>query len=180
MCSVDNWFAHEVIQAGYRDVVDGTEAVVAVHVNHNYKRFAAGISESICKGVATATSCLFVCLTWCMSNTLLVPDEEERASLTRGLLFARTPITQCRGRCFQDRWGRIHVLDEGKDVRLADLPQHQPGHLLRQLPQPRRHHRPRTLEVGCVHGANRHVPHQACSPRHLPLRTQRRRRHNPE
>lgn len=33
----DNWFVHEVIQAGYREVVDGTEAVTAVHVNHDYK-----------------------------------------------------------------------------------------------------------------------------------------------
>eukprot|EP00053_Salpingoeca_punica_P009097 m.81418 g.81418 ORF g.81418 m.81418 type:complete len:764 (-) comp14876_c0_seq3:854-3145(-) len=33
----DNWIVHEVIAAGFRDVVDGTEAVTAVHVVHNYK-----------------------------------------------------------------------------------------------------------------------------------------------
>eukprot|EP00041_Stephanoeca_diplocostata_P009918 m.156830 g.156830 ORF g.156830 m.156830 type:complete len:742 (+) comp17950_c0_seq8:272-2497(+) len=33
----DNWFVHEVIQAGYRDTIDGTEAITAVHVDHNYK-----------------------------------------------------------------------------------------------------------------------------------------------
>jgi hypothetical protein len=30
----DNWLVHEVIEAGFRDVVDGTGAVVAVHINH--------------------------------------------------------------------------------------------------------------------------------------------------
>lgn len=34
----DNWIVHEVIQGGYRDVIDGTEAVVPVHVLHDYKR----------------------------------------------------------------------------------------------------------------------------------------------
>lgn len=33
----DNWLVHEVIAAGHRDVVDGTEAVVAVHINHDYR-----------------------------------------------------------------------------------------------------------------------------------------------
>jgi beta-arabinofuranosyltransferase len=33
---VDNWFAHEVIHGGYREVVDGTEAIVAAHVLHDY------------------------------------------------------------------------------------------------------------------------------------------------
>lgn len=33
---VDNWFVHEVIEAGYREVIDASDAVTVVHVNHNY------------------------------------------------------------------------------------------------------------------------------------------------
>ncbi|EDQ92757.1 uncharacterized protein MONBRDRAFT_4746 [Monosiga brevicollis MX1] len=40
----DNWFVHEVIQAGYRDVVDTTESVVAVHVQHDYTS-ASGVVQ---------------------------------------------------------------------------------------------------------------------------------------
>eukprot|EP00055_Hartaetosiga_balthica_P011981 m.56418 g.56418 ORF g.56418 m.56418 type:complete len:724 (-) comp7798_c0_seq3:3104-5275(-) len=32
----DNWIAHEVIQGRYRDVIDGSDAIVAVHVLHDY------------------------------------------------------------------------------------------------------------------------------------------------
>jgi len=32
----DNWIVHEVVQAGYRKTIDGTEAIVAVHVDHEY------------------------------------------------------------------------------------------------------------------------------------------------
>eukprot|EP00052_Salpingoeca_macrocollata_P017587 m.143482 g.143482 ORF g.143482 m.143482 type:complete len:775 (-) comp20434_c0_seq2:60-2384(-) len=40
----DNWFVHEVIQAGYRDVVDATESVTAVHVVHNYQSVDGKVS----------------------------------------------------------------------------------------------------------------------------------------
>jgi len=33
----DNWFVHEVIEGGHRDVIDGTEAVIVVHINHDYQ-----------------------------------------------------------------------------------------------------------------------------------------------
>ena len=33
----DNWFVHEVIESGHREVIDGTEAVVVVHINHDYQ-----------------------------------------------------------------------------------------------------------------------------------------------
>ncbi|EGD73448.1 hypothetical protein PTSG_05152 [Salpingoeca rosetta] len=49
----DNWFVHEVIQAGYRDVIDGTEAVTAVHVNHNYKSAEGAVSKMATGGSAT-------------------------------------------------------------------------------------------------------------------------------
>eukprot|EP00049_Salpingoeca_infusionum_P015209 m.292234 g.292234 ORF g.292234 m.292234 type:complete len:734 (-) comp15837_c0_seq5:572-2773(-) len=41
----DNWIVHEVIQAGYRDVIDGTDAVTAVHVVHNYVSAAGKVSK---------------------------------------------------------------------------------------------------------------------------------------
>eukprot|EP00056_Hartaetosiga_gracilis_P003090 m.59689 g.59689 ORF g.59689 m.59689 type:complete len:737 (-) comp11328_c0_seq1:26-2236(-) len=41
----DNWIAHEVIQGRYRDVIDGSEAIVAVHVEHGYKSAAGKHSE---------------------------------------------------------------------------------------------------------------------------------------
>jgi hypothetical protein len=34
--TVDNWFIHEVISAGVRVAIDGTEATTALHVNHGY------------------------------------------------------------------------------------------------------------------------------------------------
>jgi len=37
-----------VIQAGYREVVDGTEAVTAVHINHDYK--LADVKGSVAGG----------------------------------------------------------------------------------------------------------------------------------
>ena len=36
----DNWFVHEVIEGGHREVIDGTAAVVVVHINHAYKSAA--------------------------------------------------------------------------------------------------------------------------------------------
>eukprot|EP00043_Microstomoeca_roanoka_P014979 m.149237 g.149237 ORF g.149237 m.149237 type:complete len:754 (-) comp16155_c1_seq1:177-2438(-) len=48
----DNWFVHEVIQAGYRDVIDGTEAITAVHVNHDYTS-AKGEKSKVAAGGAT-------------------------------------------------------------------------------------------------------------------------------
>ena len=39
----DNWFVHEVVQAGIRDTVDGTEGILAIHLNHNYVQMQGGM-----------------------------------------------------------------------------------------------------------------------------------------
>eukprot|EP00045_Choanoeca_perplexa_P012107 m.130774 g.130774 ORF g.130774 m.130774 type:complete len:716 (+) comp15888_c0_seq4:182-2329(+) len=46
----DNWFVHEVIQAGYRDVIDTTEAVVAVHVAHDYQTASGKVKANAGEG----------------------------------------------------------------------------------------------------------------------------------
>eukprot|EP00040_Diaphanoeca_grandis_P002741 m.22583 g.22583 ORF g.22583 m.22583 type:complete len:761 (+) comp13861_c0_seq1:146-2428(+) len=49
----DNWIVHEVVQAGYRDTIDGTEAIVAVHVNHGYTGAAGSVSA---RGIKSGTT----------------------------------------------------------------------------------------------------------------------------
>ena len=43
---VDNWLVHEVIQGSYREVIDGTEAIAAVHVNHEYASADPNVKET--------------------------------------------------------------------------------------------------------------------------------------
>jgi hypothetical protein len=45
---------HEVVQAGIRDTVDGTEGILAIHLNHNYVQMQGGmVRQGDLKGGAT-------------------------------------------------------------------------------------------------------------------------------
>lgn len=43
----DNWIVHEVIQAGYRETVDATEAAVVVHISHGYKSADSNVQVNV-------------------------------------------------------------------------------------------------------------------------------------
>ena len=66
----DNWLVHEVIQAGYRETVDATEAATVVHVKHGYKSADAQLQVCmcvcVCAGVCVGVPvCVCVCVHGC-------------------------------------------------------------------------------------------------------------------